>query len=215
MSEDKLFEKYGREVPPKTLLFKDGDTGDEMFIIKSGRVRIFKKIGDVDKTLAVLGAGEFFGEMAIIDGKPRSASAETIEACKLLVINSETFDTMLKSNPEIAVRMIKKLSQRLRETNKQIENLLIKDKNRKVVHVLKSRGEERGEPIAGGLKIPVSVEEIASQSGLDAQEVREVIEKLRKARLISEGDGYFVVQDLKKLDKFLEFLAMKEEFGEM
>ncbi len=215
MSEDKLFEKYGKEVARGTILFKEGDSGDEMFIIKSGKVRIFKKIGDVDKTLAILGPGEFFGEMAIIDGKPRSAYAETIEECKLLIINSETFDTMLRSNPEIAVRMIKKLSQRLRETNKEIESLLIKDKNRKVVHILKSRGEERGEPIAGGLKIPVTLEEIASLSGLEISEVHEVIDKLKKARLVSTGEGYFVVQDLKKLDKFLEFLAMKEEFGEM
>lgn len=215
MGEDKLFEKYGREIPQGTLIFKDGDRGDEMFIIKSGRVRIFKKIVDADKTFAVLGPGEFFGEMAIIEGKPRSASAEAVEDCRLLVISSETFDTMLRSNPEIAVRMIKKLSQRLRETNKQIENLLIKDKNRKVVHILKSRGEERGEAITGGLKIPVTVEEIASQTGLEVGEVKEVIDKLKKARLISEGDGYFVVQELRKLDKFLEFLAMKEEFGEM
>lgn len=215
MAEDKLFEKYGKEVPAGTILFRDGDTGDEMFIIKSGKVKIFKKIGDVEKTLAVLGPGEFFGEMAIIDGQPRSASAQALEDCRLLVINSEIFDTMLRNNPEIAVRIIKKLSQRLRETNRQIEALLIKDKNRKVVHILKSRAEEKGEPIAGGLKIPLTVSEIALHSGMEVNEVKEVIEKLKKARLISEGEGYFVVQEVKKLDKFLEFLAMKEEFGEM
>ncbi len=213
--QDKLFQRFGREMSKGTVIFREGDTGKTMYIIQSGKVRIFKQIGDVDKTLAVLGPGEFFGEMAILDDKPRSASAEVIEDAKMLEVDEGTFEAMIKSNPEIAYRIIKKLSQRLRETNAQIESLLIKDKNRKVVHILKRLANEKGEQIAGGLKINAGVSEVATLCGLSEDETRDVIDKLRKARIISDADGGFVVESIEKLDKFLEYLTMKEQFGDI
>lgn len=213
--QEKLFQRFGKELPKGSVIFKEGDSGKTMYIIQSGKVRIFKKVGDVEKTLAVLGAGEFFGEMAILDDKPRSASADVAEDVKMLEIDEQTFETMIKSNPEIAYRIIKKLSQRLRETNAQIENLLIKDKNQKVAHTLKKLLNEKGEAISGGMKVKTGAEEIANLCGLDRSDVEAVLEKLRKAKVISVSEDGIVVESTEKIDKFLEYLAMKEQFGEI
>jgi CRP-like cAMP-binding protein len=103
------------------VLFHEGDEGEDMYIIQSGRVAIKKRVKDGDTTLAVLEKGDFFGEMAILERLPRSATAEMVEAGDLIVINNEIFGDMIKANPEIAVRMLRKQSIRLRETNRQLE----------------------------------------------------------------------------------------------
>ncbi len=82
-----LFSRFGKKIPLNTVLFHEGDAGEEMFIIQSGRVKISKRIRGVEKTLATLEKGEFFGEMAILNDKPRSASAETLDDCDMLVID--------------------------------------------------------------------------------------------------------------------------------
>jgi CRP-like cAMP-binding protein len=98
-------------------IFAEGDLGTEMYIIQEGRVEILKRIQDEARQLAVLEKGDFFGEMAILEDLPRTASARSVTPVKLLMINGSTFDQMLRSNPEIAVRMMRKLSRRLRETD--------------------------------------------------------------------------------------------------
>src|SRR5690349_9317148 len=127
MSGDKNpFAKFLTHFTNGHILFKEGDEGDDMFIIQSGRVAIKKKVKDGDTTLAVLEKGDFFGEMAILERLPRSASAEVLEEGDIIVINGETFGDMIKTNPEIAVRMLRKQSIRLRETNRQLEQVLTK-----------------------------------------------------------------------------------------
>jgi CRP-like cAMP-binding protein len=108
------------------VLFEEGQDGEEMYIIQSGKVAIKKKASGAEATLAVLEKGDFFGEMAVLERLPRSATAEIIEEGDLIVIAGDTFGDMIKANPEIAVRMLRKYSIRLRETNKQIEQILAK-----------------------------------------------------------------------------------------
>jgi CRP-like cAMP-binding protein len=106
------------------VLFHEGDEGEEMYIIQSGRVAIKKKVKDGETTLAVLEKGDFFGEMAVLERMPRSATAELVEEGDLIVITGDVFGDMIKANPEIAIRMLRKYSIRLREANKQIESIL-------------------------------------------------------------------------------------------
>jgi CRP-like cAMP-binding protein len=107
------------------VLFREGETGEEMFIVQSGRVAIKKRVRDgTDATLAVLEKGDFFGEMALLERLPRSATAEVIEDGDLIKIDNEIFGDMIKANPEIAIRMLRKYSIRLRETTRQIETAL-------------------------------------------------------------------------------------------
>ncbi len=105
------------EVKEGEYVFREGDLGMEMFIIHEGKVEILNKMNDEEVAIAVLEKGDFFGEMSILEDMPRAASARALTAAKVLQINGSTFDQMLKDNPEVAVRMMRKLSRRLRETD--------------------------------------------------------------------------------------------------
>lgn len=123
-AEKNPFAKFLTHFKKGHVLFHEGDDGEDMYIVQSGKVAIKKKLKEGDATLAVLEKGDFFGEMAILERMPRSASAEVIEDGDLIVIAGEIFGDMIKANPEIAVRMLRKQSIRLRETNKQLEQAL-------------------------------------------------------------------------------------------
>src|SRR5207245_262684 len=110
---DPLFARFGREYRAGDVLFREGESGEGMFVIQSGAVRISKGVGGHDKVLAVLGPGEFLGEMAILNGKPRTATATVVEATRCLVIEAKTLESMVARNAEIAMRLIKKLAKRL------------------------------------------------------------------------------------------------------
>jgi CRP-like cAMP-binding protein len=105
-------------------VFREGDLGTEMFIVNEGQVEILKRIGGEERQLAVLEKGDFFGEMSLLEELPRTASARALTDAKLLEINGSTFDRMLRNNPEIAVRMMRKLSRRLRQTDELLQQAL-------------------------------------------------------------------------------------------
>jgi CRP-like cAMP-binding protein len=117
------FARFLKHFPKGTVLFNEGDEGEDMYIIRSGRVAIRKRVPHGEIVVAELEKGDFFGEMAVLERIPRTAGAEMLEDGDLIVIGSEVFGDMVKNSPEIAVRMLRKYSLRLRETTKQFEEL--------------------------------------------------------------------------------------------
>ncbi|MFW6139446.1 MAG: cyclic nucleotide-binding domain-containing protein, partial [Spirochaetota bacterium] len=89
MEKTTLFQKYGQVVEAGRVIFKEGEPGETMYIIQKGRVKITKRVNDIDKILTVLQKGDFFGEMAIIRQTTRSATATAIDTCELLAFNRE------------------------------------------------------------------------------------------------------------------------------
>jgi len=104
-------------------IFRQDELGTEMYIILEGEVEIIKKIGEESHTLSRLEKGDFFGEMSVLESIARTANAIARTDVKALVINGSRFDQMLRKNPEIAVRIIRKYSKRLREANTLLERL--------------------------------------------------------------------------------------------
>ncbi|MFL6263070.1 MAG: cyclic nucleotide-binding domain-containing protein [Thermoanaerobaculia bacterium] len=115
---------YAAEYKAGEHIFREGDLGTEMYIINEGKVEILNQVGDEEQVLAVLEKGDFFGEMSVLEDLPRAATARAATDVRLLQINGSTFDQLLQGNPEIAVRMMRKLSRRLRETDEMIKSLL-------------------------------------------------------------------------------------------
>jgi CRP-like cAMP-binding protein len=216
MTQDSsLSAKYAKEFPSGHVLFREGEHGKEMYVILSGKITISKKVRDKEQVLVTLPPGEFFGEMSILNNQPRSATATVAENCKLLVIDPKTFEEMIKNNGEIAIRMIKKLAERLRSADDQIENLMLKDTGSRVVHLLASQAESVGQKGPGGIKINFTAEAIATRTGSDIGPVNDILQKLVKAKIVNILPDGMTISDTNQLRKFLEFLAMKEQFGEL
>jgi CRP-like cAMP-binding protein len=214
MADEGLFQRFGKELPRGTVLFREGDPGKEMYVVQSGRVTISKRVGDVEKPLTTLGPGEFLGEMSILNNKPRSATATCAEACKLLVIDAKTFEAMIRGNAEIAIRMIQKLAARLQETNEQIATLLFHDASSRVVHFLATAAERAARGPAGH-HLETSPAELAVWLGQKPDQVDAVLQKLIRSKLVSLDEGGFLVPDVAKLRHFLEFLQMKAQYGDL
>jgi len=212
--EDALFQRFGKEFKRGDVLFREGEPGTEMYVVQAGKVNITKTVRETEKILATLGAGEFFGEMSILNHKPRSAGAVVAEDAKLLVIDPKTFEAMIRGNVEIAVRLIKKLSDRLQEADEQIENLLMRDPNSRVVHHLLQAAVKRGKETPQGKLVTVNLNELHGRMGITAAEVQEAVNKTAKARIIALVPEGVVVPDTGKMQKYLEFLEMKERFGD-
>lgn len=218
-------ERFARDFEPGTVLFEEGQPGDYMYVVQSGEVEIRRQVGETERVLAVLPPGEFFGEMAILNGRPRSATAVVKSPSRLLVIEGKTFEAMMRARPEIALRIIKALATRLENANQHIELLLLPTPNHRVVQCLRHLAEEQmalaGAPVTQGsaILVPKRVEDVAARVGLPVHEVIEVIDRLRHARLVLlaedagiAGDG-FIVPEVGRLLEFLEFLNLKDRFG--
>jgi len=128
--EDQLFWKFGKDFPKGTVLFREGELGRDMFIIQRGKVQVRKRVGSGEKVLAELGEGEFFGEMALLMGMDRSATVEVIEDSKILIVTPETFESLLRSNIDIALKMLRKLAARLRASDDHLEVAILETQSK-------------------------------------------------------------------------------------
>lgn len=212
---DQLFARFGRDCEPGQVLFREGEPGDTMYVIQSGAVRITKTVKGEEKTLAILGAGEFFGEMAILNAKPRNATAVVEEPSRLLVLGARTFEQMVVSNAEIAVRMVKKLARRLDSANELIEVLMHRDPKARVILGLSREAETLGERQPdGSVLVPMSADELAEQVGLSVKETSEVLKRLQRLRIVEPAERGLIVTQVARLEEFYAFLEMREKFGD-
>ncbi len=119
-----------RELPAGTPLFKRGDPGDSMFLVEKGGVRITVRDAEGhDATLAEVGAGEFFGEMALLDGLPRSADARTTKNSRLAVLDRESFREFVRRNPDISLGILTAMTTRLRRTTDLLRHRVSRNAN--------------------------------------------------------------------------------------
>ncbi len=119
--DPKKLAAYGsvRKFMPGEKIVREGDSGDEMFIILQGKVSI--EVGDI--IVGEMESGDFFGEMSLIDNAPRSATVTAQEITLLFAINDKNFERIIAWEPTIAIRIMKSLSKRVRELNTEIKNI--------------------------------------------------------------------------------------------
>jgi len=217
MSEQQLFERFGRIYPAGEVLFREGEHGEEMFVLQSGEVEISRRMRNEDQVIAVVSPGEFFGEMAIVNNRPRSATATVKSDARLLVIDGRTFEAMLRGKTEIAVRMIQVLAARLERANQQIELLLLRDANHRVAQCLRQLAESQRKASSGPASfVPITVAELAARVALSEADVERVLNRLLSAQLVTDLDGEgYAIPEPGRLIEFLEFLELKERVATM
>jgi len=211
MEEEKI--GYEKKLTPGEIIFKEGDPGNEMYLIKSGSVKITKRIGGKEKVLAVLKEGDFFGEMSVLDGSFRSASATTEEETELVTIDREAFLAQARKNPFIQY-VIETLIKRLRETDDMLKFLFIKNEERRlttyIINKAKVEGVEKDGEIETGINF--NPEEIGNAIGLDTRKVNEIIARLVRANLINISENKIFVKRLDLLEQYLDYIQLKEKF---
>ncbi len=184
-----------------------------MFVIQSGAIRVTKMIASEERVIAMLGAGEFLGEMAILNNKPRTATATIVETTRCLVIEARTLETMVARNAEIAMRLIKKLAKRLDSADALIEVLMHRDPKARIMLALARHAEAFGERTEEGIRVRMNADDLARDVGVDPAAAADVMARLRRLRLATEIPGGVIVADVGRLQDFVEFLEMPQKFG--
>jgi CRP-like cAMP-binding protein len=151
--------------------------------------------------------------MAILNGKPRTATATVVETTRCLVIDAKTLESMVARNAEIALRLIKKLAKRLDSADTLVEILMHRDPKARVMLALARHADAFGEPVDDGIRVRTTPEELAREVGVDLAVALEVMTRLRRLRLVSEDETSIIVADVGRLQDFLEFLEMPQKFG--
>jgi CRP-like cAMP-binding protein len=151
--------------------------------------------------------------MAIVNNKPRSASATVIDEARVLALDARTFEAMVRGNAEIALRLIKKLAARLDHANMQVERLLLQDLNHRMVHHLRHLAAAAGQPDGAGVLVETNLEELALHLDAEQHDVQTVLERLEQAKLVNLAENGLEIAAVGKLDQFLSFLDMKERLG--
>jgi len=119
--------QFIRQYPKDTMLFAEGESGPELFIIQKGSIRITKIVNNNEVLLALLKSGDIFGEMALLENKPRSASAIAHEDSIIMAVNRANFKSMVVEQPKVISRLTSSLAERIWNLNRQLRNTLIED----------------------------------------------------------------------------------------
>jgi CRP/FNR family cyclic AMP-dependent transcriptional regulator len=172
-----------RKLRRNTIVISEGDETDSLYIIETGRVRVFSNNDEGREfILATMGPGEYFGELALIDDGPRSASVMTVEASTFWTISKEDLTAWLMKRPENAMALLKAMALRLRGITEDLTSLALQDVYGRVVRLLmRDARDEDGIQVTG----PMTQQDIADRVGASREMVSRVLQELKRGEYIS------------------------------
>jgi CRP/FNR family transcriptional regulator, cyclic AMP receptor protein len=178
------------------IVFSAGDAGDALFGVVSGRIRISSgNAAGREIFLNIMEPGDTFGEIALLDGGPRTATATAIEAAELVSIRREPFFDLLGREPKAALELLRLCGERLRWTSGLLEDAAFLDAPARLAKRLLSLGELHGEDSPGGRLVRISQEELASFLGVSRQAVNEQLQGWKAKGWVTLGRGTVAVRD--------------------
>ncbi|MDR0643235.1 MAG: Crp/Fnr family transcriptional regulator [Treponema sp.] len=167
-----------------SMIFSEGENGDELYIIKKGSVKIVKIVDNNEVLLAVLKSGDIFGEMALLESKPRTASAVAYEDCQVMAVNKSNFERMIVDEPQIIARLTTLLAERLWSIYRQLANTLIANPLGRLYDALLIQLEKGRIPpkYTGSFSFDFGPAELANMVGLSPEESGPVLKKILENR---------------------------------
>ena len=185
-----------KPVPKGTVMLTEGEDGDSLYLIETGRVKVF--IGDEDGReiiLKILGPGDFFGELALIDKQPRSASVSTIEPSTFRILSQQAFELCIEKAPRIAAIVMHALAKRLRDADRKISTLALMDVYGRVANTLLELAIVNNGKLVVGEKL--SQQDIANMVGASREMVNRILKDLTERGYISVESKTITIHDQK------------------
>ncbi len=185
-----------RSFPKNTIIIHEGDTSDSLYLILSGKVKVFvSNDNGREVILAVQGSGEFFGEMALVDALPRSASVITMVQSKFCVLSKATFESCIAKDPSIALKLLKTQSQRVRRLTTNVKNLALLDVYGRVARALLNMATQQDDKMV--IEHRLTHQDIAKMVGASREMVSRIMKDLTTGGYIrSEGHQITINESL-------------------
>lgn len=188
-------------------IFLKGSPGTGMMAVVTGRVKISSPSPDGKEViLNVINPGEIFGEVALLDGKERTADAIALTACELLVLERRDFLPFLRSNPDVCIRMLGILCERLRRTSEQVEDILFLDLSGRLARALVRLAQTHGERGTDGIRIalPLSQRQFGEMVGLSRESINKQLNAWQREGLIALDKGRITIRGMQALERLAD-----------
>jgi CRP-like cAMP-binding protein len=209
-TNERLFEKFGRSYSGGEMIFVEDEEAKQVFMVVEGRVRLIKRVRLVERDIVVLKAGDIFGEVALITGTRHPCSAVSLGDSRALALAAKDFDTMLRTQSDVAMKLINQLIRRLQASEERIENMMLRDSQSKIVNTLVKLSQNA--PKTGGkILLGISPIELSSRIGLDVDSVKRGVLHLRENHYLRIVDEKIEIFDVDALRKLYRLMGMKEE----
>lgn len=189
------------------VIFHLGDPGGLLYIIETGRIKIFFPNTEGNEVvLAILGQDEFFGELALFDDSPRSATAETVENTTVYTLNRNECLRYLTSNPDLSIKMLSTLARRIRLMNEQISDVFFLDLPGRLARKLLTLAEDHGEEVENGVRIPMQLTQtdLAEMTGATRVSVNKALRRFRNAEWVSVKQKRFTIHNAEALEDLIQ-----------
>jgi CRP/FNR family cyclic AMP-dependent transcriptional regulator len=217
MADNELFEKFSRTYQAGDIILCEFVPGEEMYIIVSGHVKISKITKHHEKVLALLGPGDIIGEMAVINRKLRSATAVATEPTKVIGLTTHNFEQIIARKPQLLVKLIQILCDRIWFTAKQVQNFTVKSAPGRVAGMLALLGENHKKNPGQNSRILLytSPKDLSQMTGLELTEAADILKEFEKKGLLKIEDGLITLDDLNNIKVTLDFYDKKEQFNSL
>ncbi len=204
-----------RQYPKDTMIFSEAQSGADMFIIQSGEVAISKVVDGNEVTLALLHKGDMFGEMALLENKPRSASAIAHSDCKLMVVNLANFNQMVTTQPQLIARLTTTLAERLWSMYRQLDNANLSDPYQKMLDMLSLQIEKQkinvDKLVTKGMQTDLTPKDLVNMCGLPNEQQAKTIFDFQQSPHIKLNEGKIFIKDVPELVKQTAFYRKQSQ----
>ena len=200
--DEKFFGRFGVEYSPNQIIFCEYEPGYEFYFIQKGKVRIVKIINDREKTIDVLGPGDVFGEMAILEEQPRSATVIAMDNVRVLKFHRDNFDALLAGNPQLAYKLLLIFSKRIYDQKRRLMILLLEEPSVKVMDVLIMLAEQNQQfDFEGEITLNTTARQVASWAGMAESEAQKELTHLARVDKIDLFEDRIVVKNIRDFQR--------------
>jgi len=199
------FTRFTRTFQNNEIIFCEHEPGDTFYLIKSGRVKLVKNSGEVERAIDILQPSEMFGEMAILDNSPRTATAIAMDTVTVLEFNSQNFEILVLGNPQIAFKLLRLFAKRIYDSRRRFMILTLSDPQVRIADVFLMLDETQRDvdKTTHKREFSVTIEDIAHWSGLSIQQAKEVINQFSVQRRLEIFDDRMVVKNINDFSRFV------------
>jgi CRP/FNR family transcriptional regulator, cyclic AMP receptor protein len=199
------FDRFAKNYPKGRMIFCEYEPGNTFYLIQDGRVQITKVMGSIEKAIDILQPGEVFGEMAILEEAPRSASAIALDNVTLLEFNRANFGVLMQGNPQIAFTLLKTFVKRIHDQRRRFLILKLNDIQARVADVFLMFFEgQAGKGVnQDKFEFAVTANDVAHWAGLSPEKVKAVINQFAKQRRLEVFPNKIVVNNIHDLQRLV------------
>ena len=193
-----FIERFGKKYNKGEIVFCEYEPGDSFYFLLRGRVKITKISSDTEKILDILEPGQLFGEMAILEEAPRSATIVALDDIQVLEFNKSNFQTFMTTKPEMGIQLLKIFARRIYDQKRRLKILILPDDESKVCDVFLMLAENKNIDINSPSSVPfdITIEQVANWCGMDKAVCKDVLTHLAKQNRFLIKQNQIIVQNI-------------------